>query len=537
MKSFSNKSNPYPVTRHATYAKNGMVATSQPLAAQAGLEILKKGGNAIDAAIATAACLTVVEPTSNGIGGDSFALVWTKGKLHGLNASGRSPKNISIEAVKEAGYDEIPTHGWIPVTVPGVPGAWAELSEEFGKLPFKEVMQPAIDYASEGYPISPTLGNYWNKAYTGFKTKLTGAVFRNWFSTFAPNDHAPKVGEVWSSPDHAKTLESIANTNAESFYRGEIAEKIVAFSKEHGGFLSAEDLAEHQAEWVDPIKVNYRGYDVWEIPPNGQGIVALQALNMLKGFTFTEKEAAATYHKQMEAIKLAYADGQKHVTEENSMAYTTEQILSEDYAETRRSLISDEAIQPEAGEPSSSGTVYLSTADNEGNMVSFIQSNYMGFGSGLVVPGTGIALQNRGHNFSMDPSHVNALEGGKRTFHTIIPGFLTKGNQPIGPFGVMGGFMQPQGHVQVVMNTVDFDLNPQAALDAPRWQWMKDKRVEVEHRFSHHLAQELAEKGHDIRIQLEPNSFGRGQIIWRDAETGVLVGGTESRTDGTIAAW
>lgn len=537
MFSFNNQSHPYPITRNATYAKNGMVATSQPLAAQAGLAILKKGGNAIDAAIATAACLTVVEPTSNGIGGDAFALVWTKGELHGLNSSGRSPKSISIDAVKESGHEEIPTHGWTPVTVPGAPGAWAELSKKFGKLPLIEVLEPAINYAAEGYPISSTLGKFWNNAYNVFKKKLTDDVFENWFDTFAPRGRAPKVGEIWSSLDHAETLRSIGETNAESFYRGDLAEKIANFSSENGGYLSSEDLAAHKPEWVKPIKVNYRGYDVWEIPPNGQGIVALQALNILKGFDFTEKESLDTYHKQIEAIKLAFADGHEHVTDEDHMKLSTADMLSAEYGELRRKLIGDEALQPEAGEPSLSGTVYLATADNEGNMVSFIQSNYMGFGSGLVVPGTGIALQNRGHNFSMDPNHVNALEGGKRTFHTIIPGFLTKGDKPVGPFGVMGGFMQPQGHVQVVMNTVDFGLNPQAALDSPRWQWVKDKTVEVENRFPHHFAQALAAKGHDIKIALEPNSFGRGQIIWRDPETGVLVGGTESRTDGTVASW
>ncbi|MUK90151.1 gamma-glutamyltransferase [Ornithinibacillus sp. L9] len=537
MVSFDHQSYPYATKRHATYAKNGMVATSQPLAAQAGLEILKKGGNAIDAAIATAACLTVVEPTSNGIGGDAFALVWTKGELHGLNSSGKSPKSISIDAVKDAGHEEIPTHGWVPVTVPGVPGAWAELSKKFGKLPLSEVLEPAIKHAEEGYPLSPILGKYWKGAYNIFKEKLTDDVFKHWFDTFAPKGRAPEIGELWSSKGHAETLRSIGNTNGESFYRGELAEQIATFSKETGGYLTAEDLADFEPEWVKPIGVNYRGYDVWEIPPNGQGIVALQALNMLKGFDFPEKESIDTYHKQIEAIKLAFADGEKHVTEEKHMQFTSEQLLSEAYAQERRKLIGDEAILPEAGEPSLSGTVYLATADGEGNMVSFIQSNYMGFGSGLVVPGTGIALQNRGHNFSMDPNHVNALAGGKRTYHTIIPGFMTKGDQPVGPFGVMGGFMQPQGHVQVVMNTVDFGLNPQAALDAPRWQWMKDKVVEVENRFQHHLALGLSRKGHQIKIALEPNSFGRGQIIWRDPETGVLVGGTESRTDGIVASW
>jgi len=537
MNFLNDQSYPYSNTRHATYAKNGMVATSQPLASQAGLEILKKGGNAIDAAIATAACLTVVEPTSNGIGGDAFALVWTKGKLHGLNASGRSPKNISIDAVKEKGYEEIPTYGWVPVTVPGAPGAWAALSEKFGKLPLTEVLQPAITYAEEGYPVSPTLGKFWNKAYNNFKEKLTDSQFENWFNTFAPEGRAPQPGEVWASRDHAETLREIAETNAKSFYEGNLADKIDAFSREHGGFLRKEDLAAYEADWVDPIHVNYRGYDVWEIPPNGQGIAALEALNILKGFDFPDKESINTYHKQIEAMKLAFADAEKHVTEENHMLYTANDILSDAYGEKRRKLITDTALTPEAGEPAAGGTVYLAAADNEGNMVSFIQSNYMGFGSGLVVPGTGIALQNRGHNFSMDPKHVNALAGGKRTYHTIIPGFMTKGDQPVGPFGVMGGFMQPQGHVQVVMNTVDFGLNPQAALDAPRWQWKKDKKVDVENRFPHHLAQGLSVKGHDIQIALEPNEFGRGQIIWRDPESGVLVGGTESRTDGTVAAW
>ena len=537
MVTFNHQSYPYANTRHSTYGKNGMVATSQPLAAQAGLEILKKGGNAIDAAIATAACLTVVEPTSNGIGGDAFALVWTKGELHGLNASGKSPKSISIDAVKESGHEEIPTHGWIPVTVPGVPGAWAELSERFGKLPLEEVLEPAIRYAEEGYPVSPTLGKYWNFAFNAYKQRLTDDLYKYWFETFAPNGRAPKVGEIWSSQGHASTLRSIAKTKAESFYRGELAEKIAKFSQDTGGYLSAEDLADFEPEWVKPINVNYRGYDVWEIPPNGQGIVALQALNILKGFDFPEKESVDMYHKQIEAIKLAFADAQKFVTDEAHMNVTSEQILSEEYAEKRRNLIGEEALLPEAGDPSLSGTVYLAAADGEGNMISYIQSNYMGFGSGIVVPGTGIALQNRGHNFSMDPEHANALEGGKRTYHTIIPGFMTKGDQPVGPFGVMGGFMQPQGHVQVVMNTVDFGLNPQAALDAPRWQWMKEKQVEVENRFPHHLAQGLAAKGHHIKIALEPNSFGRGQIIWRDPETGVLIGGTESRTDGSVAAW
>lgn len=527
---------PYASRRMTTYAKNGMVATSQPLAAQAGLDILKKGGNAIDAAIATAACLTVVEPTGNGIGSDAFALVWTKGELHGLNASGPAPQAISIEAVKARGHETMPAYGWIPVTVPGAPAAWAELSRRFGRLPLSDVLKPAIEYAENGYPLSPTLARYWMIAYNKFLQVLSGEEFAHWFSTFAPDGRPPKAGEIWRSPGHAETLRQIAETGAESFYRGDLAEKIDAFSRKCGGFLRKEDLAAYRPEWVKPISVNYRGYDVWEIPPNGQGLVALMALNILKGFSFGEKETVDTYHKQIEAIKLAFADGFRYITQKDKMSVTVEQLLSDQYADDRRGLIGERALTPEPGDPRSSGTVYLATADGEGNMVSFIQSNYMGFGSGIVVPGTGIALQNRGHNFSLDPAHDNRLEPGKKTYHTIIPGFLTKDGKAVGPFGVMGGFMQPQGHVQVVMNTIDFHLNPQAALDAPRWQWLEGKTVEVERHFPEHIALALEQKGHHIKWGSFSSNFGRGQIIWRD-ENGVLIGGTDMRTDGCVAAW
>jgi len=520
-----------------TFARNGMVATSQPLAAQAGLDVMKKGGNAIDAAIATAAALTVLEPTSNGIGSDSFALVWTKGKLYGLNGSGPSPQSISIEAVKERGHDEMPVHGLIPVTVPGTPAAWAALSKKFGKLPLIEALEPAIRYASEGYPVSPILGKYWSFAYNRFKEIFKEEQFQHWFETFAPNGRAPKIGEVWRSEGHAETLRDIGETNAESFYRGSIAEKIDAFSKKYDGFISKEDLAAYHPEWVEPIVVNYRGYDVWEIPPNGQGIVALMALNIVKGFKFNGKDDVETYHKQIEALKLAYTDGKAFVSDIRHMKHTVDMLLSEEYGNERRKEITDTALLPREYTPPKGGTVYLATADSEGNMVSYIQSNYMGFGSGIVIPGTGIALQNRGHDFSLDPEHVNALQPGKKTYHTIIPGFLTKGNEAVGPFGVMGGYMQPQGHMQVVMNTVDFQLNPQAALDAPRWQWMEGKKVLVEPHFPNHIAQALARKGHQIQVAVDTGAFGRGQIIWRDPETGVLFGGTEPRTDGAIAAW
>ncbi|GAA0479795.1 gamma-glutamyltransferase family protein [Salinibacillus aidingensis] len=537
MQSFDYLDYPYSSQRMVSIANRGMVATSQPLAAQAGLDMLKQGGNAVDAAIATAAALTVVEPTSNGIGSDAFALVWTKGKLYGLNGSGPSPDSISIEKVRAKGYDDIPVHGWIPVTVPGAPGAWAELSDQFGKLPFKELLKPAIDYAENGYPVSPTLGRFWTKAYQKYKEELDGDEFKHWFHTFAPHGRPPQIGEVWKSTDHADTLRSIAETKAKSFYEGEIAEKISRFSTQYDGFLTKKDLETYRPEWVEPISVNYRGYDVWEIPPNGQGLVALMTLNMLKGFSFSEKESADTYHKQMEAMKLAFTDGQTYITDKKDMRHSTEQLLSDTYAQKRRNCIHDTALTPKPGQPPKGGTVYLATADQYGNMISFIQSNYMGFGSGLVVPGTGIALQNRGHNFSLNPSHDNALKGGKRTYHTIIPGFLTKNNIPIGPFGVMGGFMQPQGHVQVLVNMIDFKLNPQAALDAPRWQWRKGKEIAVESTFPSYIAEGLVRKGHDIQTELEKGEFGRGQIIWRDHETGTLYGGTESRTDGAISSY
>lgn len=533
---FDSLHHPYPSRRNTVFARNGMVATSQPLAAQAGLEILRRGGNAIDAAIATAACLTVVEPTSNGIGSDAFALVWVKGELHGLNSSGPAPQAISIDALEQAGHKEMPKHGFIPVTVPGAPAAWAELSRRFGKLPLTEVLRPAIEYAENGYPLSPTLARYWQAAFNAYKTALTGDEFVHWFETFAPDGRAPEVGEMWRSPGHAKTLQSIADTNAESFYRGELAEKIDAFSKKHGGYIRAQDLAEYQPEWVTPIKVNYRGYDVWEIPPNGHGMVALMALNILKGFDFTERDTIDTFHKQIEAIKLAYIDGKKYITDPRHMGTRVEDLLSDAYADERRRLIGQTALLPEPGTPPRGGTVYLATADGEGNMVSFIQSNYMGFGSGLVVPGTGISLQNRGHNFSLDRTHANRLEPGKKTYHTIIPGFLSKDGEAVGPFGVMGGFMQPQGHVQVVMNTVDFHLNPQAALDAPRWQWMEGKTVEIEQTVPAYITEALARMGHQVRWAVGSGGFGRGEIIWR-LGNGTLAGGTEPRTDGQVAAW
>ena len=527
---------PFHGKRQTVFGRKGMVATSQPLAAQAGLDILKQGGNAIDAAIATAAALTVLEPTSNGIGGDAFALVWTKGEIYGLNASGPSPQAISIEALREKGYEQMPVHGLIPVTVPGAPSAWVALSEKFGKLPLTDVLAPAIRYAEEGYPLTPTLGYYWEKGYSKYKKMFTTPEYQPWFDTFAPNGRAPKIGEMWSSKGHARTLRLIAETKGEAFYRGELAEEIDAFMKEHGGYLAKEDLAAYKPQWVDPIRVNYKGYDVWEIPPNGQGIVAQMALNIYKNFEPAWQNAEAL-HEQIEAMKLAYTDGKAFVTEPGEMPITAEQLLSDAYGHARAQEIGAEAIEPKPYDIPKGGTVYLATADEEGNMVSFIQSNYMGFGSGIVIPNTGIALQNRGADFKFDETHPNVLRPGKRTYHTIIPGFLSKDGEAVGPFGVMGGYMQPQGHFQVVTNTVDFHLNPQATLDMPRWQWMGGKTIHVEPHFPSYLVQALERKGHDVQVTTDGGPFGRGQIIWRDKETGVLSGGTESRTDGTIAAW
>ncbi|MBT2689098.1 gamma-glutamyltransferase family protein [Bacillus sp. ISL-47] len=536
MLNFDSLYNPSSSKRMTVFGSRGMVAASQPLASQAGLDILKQGGNAIDAAIATAAALTVVEPTSNGIGGDAFAIVWVKGELHGLNASGPSPKSISIEEVKKLGYEEMPQHGMIPVTVPGAPSAWAALSERFGKLSLKETLQPAIEYAEKGYPISPVISQLWEEAYATY-SKEEGEEFKHWFEAFAPEGRSPKPGEIWNSPHHASTLRSIAETNAESFYRGELAEKIDQFSRQNGGFIRKEDLNSYSPEWVNPINVNYRGYDVWEIPPNGSGMIALMALNILNGFEIGEGGSVDAYHKQVEAMKLAYVDGFKYITEKDKMGVSVKQLLSESYAEVRRSLITEEAMFPEPGDPLAGGTVYLAAADEDGNMISYIQSNFKGFGSGMVVPETGISLQNRGLSFKLEDDHYNCLEPGKKTYHTIIPGFLTKDGQPVGPFGVMGGFMQPQGHVQVIMNMIDFHLNPQAALDAPRWKWVNGKTVEVEPHFPDHIAQALVRKGHQIVKRVDSLSFGRGQIIVRNPKTGVLSGGSESRTDGTVLGW
>jgi gamma-glutamyltranspeptidase / glutathione hydrolase len=527
-------SNPYPSRRSVTVARRGVVATSQPLAVSAGIEMMLRGGNAVDAAIATAVALTVVEPTSNGIGADAFALVWDGTRLHGLNGSGRAPAGLSLDVVREQG-GEMPTRGWLPVTVPGAPAAWRDLHARFGRLPFRELFEPAIRYAEEGYPLSPVLALFWGYATNAY-SRENGPEYRGWMETFAPGGKAPKAGEIWSSPGHASTLREIAESSAGSFYEGAIARRIARFAQETGGYITERDLAAHTSTWVEPISASYRGYEAWEIPPNGQGIAALIALNILEGFDIAEHERDTpdAFHLQIEAMKLGFIDAHRYVADPEHADVPTERLLSKDYAGRRRGLIGEKALTPEAGDPNSGGTVYLCAADGDGMMVSLIQSNYMGFGSGIVVPGTGISMQNRGHGFSLDSEHPNRLQPGKRPYHTIIPGFLTRGGEAVGPYGVMGGFMQPQGHLQMVVNTVDYALNPQASLDAPRWQWKEGLAVEVESEADPSIVDGLRARGHDIRVAESGGGFGRGQIIWR-LPSGAYIAGSDKRADGYAA--
>ena len=525
----------YPSRRMVVFTKNGMVCASTPQAAQAGLETFMKGGNAIDAAIAAAATETVCEPCANGLGSDAFMIAWSQGKLHGLNASGPSPQKQTLKELKEK-YTELPRTGWPVVNTPGAPAAWAALSEKLGRLPFAEVLKPAIRYAEHGYAVAPVMGSACQSAYRNYRANHKGVEFQGWFDTFAPNNTPFAPGDLVQLPDHAKTLQLIADTKAEAFYRGEIADKIVAFAQETGGRLCLEDLGDYKPEWVDPVSINYHGYDIYEIPPNGQGIVALMALNILKGFNLPERENAETYHLMIESLKLAFADGRKYITDSRFMQVGVQDLLSDEYAAQRRSLIGQTAMTPEPGDPYSGGTIYLCAADNEGNMISYIQSNYAGFGSGIVVPGTGIALNNRGHNFTLNEEHVNVYAPGKRPYNTIIPGFMMKDGAPVGPFGVMGGFMQPQGHLQMVVNTVNYAMNPQESLDAPRFQWTADKAVDVEQSVPLYVQQALSRRGHILSPKIEAGGFGRGQIIWL-MENGALVGGTEPRTDGSIMCW
>jgi len=409
------------------------------------------------------------------------------------------------------------------------------LHGRFGKLPFTALFEPAIRYAEQGHPLSPIVGYYWGRAASAY-SQDTGPEFAGWAQTFAPGGRAPRAGEIWTSPGHASTLRRIAESNAGDFYRGETARKIAQFAEQTGGYITVEDLAAHTSTWVEPISASYRGYEAWEIPPNGQGIAALIGLNILEGFDVgrMERDSAESFHVQIEATKLGFADALRYVADPDFVDVPTSRLLDKGYAARRRTLIGEQALQPEPGDPNSGGTVYLCATDGDGMMVSYIQSNYMGFGSGVVVPGTGIALQNRGANFSLDPLHPNRLEPGKRPYHTIIPGFLTRGDEAVGPYGVMGGFMQPQGHLQMVVNTVDYAMNPQASLDAPRWQWTSGKQVEIESDADPRIIEGLRARGHEIEIVPPGGGFGRGQIIWR-LPSGAYAAGSDKRADGYAA--
>ncbi|MCR4425924.1 MAG: gamma-glutamyltransferase family protein [Firmicutes bacterium] len=512
----------------------GVVATSHPLAAQAGLRMLMSGGNAVDAALAAAAALVVLEPTSNGLGGDAFALVWD-GQLYGLNASGRAPMSLSAEGLRSEGYASIPTEGWLPVTVPGAVSAWSALSRRFGTMPLSEVLRPAVEYAERGAPVPPVIAGHWRAAEKRFGT------LPDFARAFLPHGRAPAPGEIFSCADLARSLRLIGETGGEAFYRGALADAVASHAERTGGYITREDLASHAPEWVDPISTSYRGYEVFEIPPNGQGLVALIALNILEGYDMGRipQLSADSLHLVIEALRLALADGHAHIADPRSAPVPIAQLLSKTHAAHRRETIHPRRAGGEAcsGLPGPGDTVYLCAADESGVMVSYIQSNYMGFGSGIVVPGTGISLQNRGAGFSLAPGHPNELAPGKRPFHTIIPGFLMYRGTPVAAFGVMGGDMQPQGHVQVVSGIVDHGLNPQSSVDCPRIRVMGGGVVAVESGIGAETARELAQMGHSVRVEAEMAGFGGAQIIWRDPDTGVMIAGSEPRKDGYPAAF
>jgi gamma-glutamyltranspeptidase/glutathione hydrolase len=516
---------PYPSQRMPVLAKN-VVATSQPLAAQAGLQMLARGGNAVDAALAAAITLTVVEPTSNGIGSDVFAILWDGKQLVGLNASGRSPAGWTPERFK--GQSAMPLHGWDSVTVPGAVSAWVALSQRYGKLPFEQLFESAIKYARESFMVSPITAASWARQAPNLKG------FSEFAWTFLPKDRAPYAGERFYCPQQAETLEEIARTKGESFYRGPLAERIAMASQADDGAMSVEDLAAHQCDWVEPISVEYRGYRLHEIPPNGHGIAALSALGMLEGFDMASHapDGVDSLHLQIEAMKLAFADAWRHVTDSASMQVKPGEMIDRAYLAERAKRIDMKRAQfPKAGLPADGGTVYLTTADESGMMVSFIQSNYMGFGSGVVVPGTGISLQNRGAGFKLEPGHPNQVGPRKRPYHTIIPGFLTRNDAPVMSFGVMGGMMQPQGHLQMVLRLVDHHQNPQACSDGARWIVNPDFTVCVEDRVPDSVREELTRRGHKIVPPEVPMfGFGGAQLIHR-LEDGYCAA-SDSRKDG-----
>lgn len=502
---FSNY--PFSSQRMPVFARN-VVATSQPLAAQAGLDMLRCGGNAVDAAIATAITLTVVEPTGNGIGSDAFALVWDGRKLHGLNGSGRSPSRWSPQWF--AGHEVMPERGWDTVTVPGAVNAWATLSKRFGKLPFKQLFAPAICYAEKGFIITPCVAAIWSEAQGLF------GDYAEYAKTFLPGGRSPAAGELFACPWQAETLRKIAATSGETFYRGDLAQQIVAQAAAEGGALGIEDLAGHASEWVRPLSQKYHGITLHEIPPNGQGLAALVALGILRHLDIRQypMDSADSIHLQIEAMKISFAETWRCIADPVSMTVDPQDLLSDPFlsgcAETIRM---DRARSSTTDFLSDGGTVYLSTADESGMMVSFIQSNYMGFGSGIVIKDTGISLQNRGCGFTLAAGHPNRVAGGKRPCHTIIPGFITRNGQPLLSFGVMGALMQPQGHVQLVVRMIDYGLNPQAACDAPRWYVAEDFRIALEPNLQKIVAADLTGRGHRLLPDTPTRLFGGAQLI------------------------
>ena len=534
-------------TRSEVIARHGMAATSQPLATQAALDILKAGGNAVDAAIAANAVLGLVEPVSNGIGGDLFAIVWDAEtqKLYGLNASGRSPKSLTLQWYKDHGYTSIPALGPLPVSVPGCVDGWFELHGKFGKLSMDKILAPAIDYAREGFPVSELIAWYWQHSINSRKK------YPNFLDTFTINEQAPQKGEIFRNPGLAATLQTIASEGRDAFYKGKIAHIIANYMQQNGGFLAYEDLAAHHSEWVNPVSTRYRGYDVWELPPNGQGIAALQMLNILEGydiasFGFGSKEHI---HYFVEAKKLAYEDRAKFYADPAFNKIPLDWLVSKEYADERRNLIDARraARSYEPGNPPQNGdTVYLTVADRDGNMVSLIQSNYMGMGSGMTPPGLGFCLQNRGNLFTLKEGHFNSYAPGKRPFHTIIPAFITKDGKPWISFGVMGGAMQPQGHVQIIMNLIDFGMNLQEAGDAPRIRHIGSSQptgekmtgggsVNLESGFDYETVRELEKMGH--RVEFTVGGYGGYQAIMFDGKNKVYYGASESRKDGQAAGY
>ncbi len=533
-------------TRSEVIAQHGMACTSQPLATQVALDILKAGGNAVDAAIAANALLGLVEPVSNGIGGDLFAIVWDAEteQLYGLNASGRSPRSLTLEYFKENGYEKIPYYGPLPVSVPGCVDGWFELHGKFGTMEMDQILLPAIDYAREGFPVSEVIAYYWErnaKALSGYP---------NVAEVFMPGGEAPAKGEIFRNPSLANTLEKIAEGGRDAFYKGEIARTIDAFMKEQGGFLSYEDLAGHRSEWVEPVGTSYRGFDIWELPPNGQGIAALQILNILEGYDIVAMGFGSPeyIHHFVEAKKLAFEDRARYYADPDFNDIPVDELISKEYAEQRRALIDPARAsrQLPAGDPEKGNTIYMTVADKEGNMVSLIQSNYLGMGSGMCPPGLGFILQNRGELFTLEEGHFNVYEPGKRPFHTIIPAFITKDGEPFMSFGVMGGAMQPQGHAQIVINMIDFGMNLQEAGDAPRirhsgssqptGQEMTDGgTVYLESGIPYKTIREMTRMGHTIQYTV--GGFGGYQAILKDPENGVYYGASESRKDGQAAGY